>query len=46
MIVNLSEIDFVAGTVRATLLETWDDADDADPDNYPDHSFGYIYQSE
>ncbi len=46
MIVNLSEIDFVAGTVRATLLETWDDADDEDPDNYPDHSFGYIYQSE
>ena len=46
MIMNLQEMDFVAGTLKATLIETLDDSESDDPDDYPDHKFGYIYQSE
>jgi hypothetical protein len=45
MILNLKEIDFVAGTMSVTLIETWDSGDDDNPANYPTHDFGYIYES-
>jgi len=46
MILNLKEMDFVAGTWQATLLEVWDDVQDSDDDgDYPPHSYGNIYQS-
>jgi hypothetical protein len=45
MLVNLQEMDFVTGFWRGTLLETYDtDIDDEDPDNYPTHTFGNIYE--
>ena len=45
MISNLSELDFAAAQWKGTLIEVYDDdIDTEDLVDYPDHSFGNIYQ--
>jgi hypothetical protein len=45
MIANLSEMDFMNATWRATLVEVYDSAvDSEDTANYPPHDFGNIYK--
>lgn len=44
MITNLSEMDFYNSTWKANLIEVWDSSDDDSLVNYPEHSFGNIYQ--
>ena len=47
MIGNLEELNFAEGTWKATLIEVWDtELDDADPANYPLHTFGNIYEKD
>ena len=47
MILNLSEMDFSQATWRATLIEVWDSTlDDADPAEYPLHTYGNIYEKD
>lgn len=47
MILNLSEMDFSQATWRATLIEVWDSAtDDADPAEYPLHTYANIYEKD
>jgi hypothetical protein len=44
MIANLSEMDFMNGTWKATLIEVYDSAiDTEDTGDYPTHDFGNIY---
>lgn len=47
MIVNLSEMDFSTTEWKAQLIEVWDDdIDSNDPELYPPHSFGNIFEGE
>lgn len=45
MIVNLSEMDFSTTEWKAQLVEVWDnDIDTNDPNEYPPHSYGNIFE--
>lgn len=45
MITNLSEMDFGEGRLRADMIEVYDvNLDDILPEDYPEHSFGNIYE--
>lgn len=47
MIVNLSEMDFSTTEWKAQLIEVWDDdIDSNDPELYPPHTFGNIFEGE
>lgn len=45
MIVNLSEMDFSTTEWKAQLIEVWDsEIDSNDPEDYPPHSYGNIFE--